>query len=68
MAERGVFSPRLMHFLEIDVMRVHIEEELRIVKLLSDQSTVTKGSHWQASSTTKHYEGPVLVRALTRTV
>ena len=47
MAERGVFSPRLMHFLAIDVTRVHIEEELRIVKLLSDQSTVTKGSPWQ---------------------
>ena len=45
LAARGVFSPRLMHFCMVDVHRVHIEEELRVTKLLGDNQV--KGSFWQ---------------------
>ena len=45
LAERGVFSPRLMDFCLVDVHRVHIEEEMRVTKLLGDN--VLKGSYWQ---------------------
>jgi len=45
LAERGVFSPRLMDFCMVDVHRVHIEEEMRVTKLLGDN--LLKGSYWQ---------------------
>ncbi|KAJ8604793.1 hypothetical protein CTAYLR_001064 [Chrysophaeum taylorii] len=45
LAARGVFSPRLMDFLAIDVSRVHIEEDGRISKFL-DSTGALQGSAW----------------------
>jgi hypothetical protein len=42
---RGMFSPRLLAFLEIDAARVHIEEDGRVSKMLDSTSQVS-GSVW----------------------
>lgn len=44
MAERGLFSPRLMEWLGIDTIRVHAEEESCVAKLLDKP---TCGPPWQ---------------------
>ena len=45
LATRGVFSPRLVEFLGVDVARVFIEEDGRIAKIL-DTTTLGRGSVW----------------------
>ena len=45
LAARGVYSPRLLKFLGIDVARVHIEEDGRISKML-DSTGAQQGSVW----------------------
>mmetsp|Transcript_36274 Transcript_36274/g.112244 ORF Transcript_36274/g.112244 Transcript_36274/m.112244 type:complete len:848 (+) Transcript_36274:242-2785(+) len=45
LAARGVFSPRLLAFLEVDAARVHIEEDGRVSKLL-DSTAQISGSAW----------------------
>ena len=42
---RGMFSPRLLAFLEIDAAHVHIEEDGRVSKMLDSTSQVS-GSVW----------------------
>ncbi|KAJ1452346.1 hypothetical protein M885DRAFT_527216 [Pelagophyceae sp. CCMP2097] len=42
---RGVFSPRLLRFLEIDAARVHVEEDGRVSKML-DSTAAGAGSAW----------------------
>jgi len=42
---RGMFSPRLLAFLEIDAARVHIEEDGRVSKML-DSTAQVSGSCW----------------------
>ena len=44
--ERGLYSPRLMKFLNINVINVHIEEEARIAQLL-DSSSLPPGCQWE---------------------
>lgn len=45
LGDKNCFSPRLMQFLEIDVVRVHLEEEGRIAKYL-DTTNLIAGSVW----------------------
>jgi len=42
---RGMFSPRVLLFLEIDAARVHIEEDGRVSKMLDSRAAVS-GSAW----------------------
>lgn len=42
---RGMFSPRLLQFLEIDAARVHIEEDGRVSRML-DSTAAISGSAW----------------------
>lgn len=46
MAQRGVFSPRLTQFLEIDIVRIHFEEEGRISKVIDSPRQLPLGSVW----------------------
>eukprot|EP00635_Sarcinochrysidales_sp_CCMP3193_P000343 CAMPEP_0118917576 /NCGR_PEP_ID=MMETSP1166-20130328/17404_1 /TAXON_ID=1104430 /ORGANISM="Chrysoreinhardia sp, Strain CCMP3193" /LENGTH=968 /DNA_ID=CAMNT_0006857767 /DNA_START=53 /DNA_END=2959 /DNA_ORIENTATION=+ len=45
LAARGVYSPRLLKFLGVDVSRVHIEEDGRISRIL-DSTGAQQGSVW----------------------
>jgi len=47
---RGVFSPRIMEFLEIDYARVQYEEEGRMVINVLDTQGLMTGSQWQIIS------------------
>jgi len=44
---RGVFSPRIMEFLQIDYARVHYEEEGRWCTHILDTVGLMQGSQWQ---------------------
>jgi hypothetical protein len=44
--ERGLYSPRIMEFLGINVIKVHIEEEARIAKLL-DSPSLPPSTTWE---------------------
>lgn len=45
LAGRNMYSPRLMNFLEVDVLRIHLEEEGRVAKIL-DSTGLPSGSVW----------------------
>jgi hypothetical protein len=45
LADRGLFSPRLLEFLGIDSIKVHREEEISISQIL-DSPSLTAGSAW----------------------
>mmetsp|Transcript_34227 Transcript_34227/g.79068 ORF Transcript_34227/g.79068 Transcript_34227/m.79068 type:complete len:903 (-) Transcript_34227:177-2885(-) len=45
LAARGMYSPRLMAFLGVDVLRIHLEEEGRVAKIL-DSVNLNIGSVW----------------------
>ncbi|CAM9126790.1 unnamed protein product, partial [Hapterophycus canaliculatus] len=48
LAQRGVFSPRVMEFLKVDFGRVHIEEEGRVVSENLDSRNLLPDTCWQA--------------------
>merc|ERR1719331_2547659 len=45
LAARGVYSPRLLSFLGVDLLRIHLEEEGRVAKIL-DSVNLNIGSVW----------------------
>ncbi|CAM9595224.1 unnamed protein product, partial [Discosporangium mesarthrocarpum] len=48
LGRRGIFSPRVMEFLEVDFSRVHIEEEGRVISQHLDSRNLLPNTCWQA--------------------